>query len=217
MTNSEENRDRSLKGPPRKSFFEIVLMPIVIAILGSAATFAITTYQARTSKEIADAQRASAERMALSDRQLKALELFSRMIVSEKETEKQMAVRLLTAVDAELARQLTASIEANPTFSPIIKKEAQAVAEAVPRGYAFAVVGSFRTFGEAESFANRIEKSALSMPEIYLAENDYYAVTLGGYLQRQEAAQRVRIAKDKGIAADAYVWTSTIWGDNLRR
>jgi len=123
----------------------------------------------------------------------------------------------LTAVDAELARQLTASIEANPKFSLNIKKEAQAVAAKVPRGYAFAVVGSFRTFQEAERFAERIQKSVPYPPEIYLAENDYYAVSLGGYLERQEAAQRVRFAKEKGIAGDAYVWSSTIWGDNLRK
>ncbi len=215
MSNTEDNKSKT--DPPRKTFLEIALMPIVVALLGSGATFAITTYQTRTAKDIADAQRASAERIAVSDRQLKALELFSRMIVSEKETEKEMAVRLLTAVDAELARQLTASIEANPTFSPNIKKEAQAVAKIVPRGYAFPVVGSFRTFQEAEKFAERIQKSVPYLPEIYLAENDYYAVSLGGYLERQEAAQRVRLAREKGIAGDAYVWNSTIWGNNLRK
>lgn len=206
-----------MEDSPKKSLFEIMLMPIVVALLGSLATFAITTYQTRAARDIADAQRASAERIAISERQLKALELFSRMIVSENETEKQMAVRLLTAVDADLARQLTASIEANPTFSPSVKKEAEAVAEMVPRGFYFAVVGSFRTLHEAENFANRMQKSVSYPLEIYLAENNYYAVTLGGYQSSQEASQRVKIAKEKGIAVDAYVWNSAIWGGNLRK
>lgn len=202
---------------PKKSLLEIGLMPLVVALLGSGATIAITMYQTQTARDLAAAQRASAERIAVSDRQLKALDLFSRMIVSDKEPEREMAVRLLTAVDAELAPQLTASIQASPSFSPKVREEARSVAERVPRGYAFAVVGSFRTFQEAERFAERIQGSVPNAPEIYLAENNYYAVSLGGYLDRQEAAQRVRLAREKGVASDAYVWTSTVWGTNLRK
>ncbi|MEK6325547.1 MAG: SPOR domain-containing protein [Acidobacteriota bacterium] len=82
-------------------------------------------------------------------------------------------------------------------------------------GNAFPVVGSFTDRNEALGFAR---KSKLRFTpyalEMYLAENDYYAVTLGGYMNQAEASKRVRFAKDKG-AKDAYVWVSDNWGDNL--
>lgn len=80
----------------------------------------------------------------------------------------------------------------------------------------FAVVGSFRQISEARLFAKKLESNGIKFkPEIYLAENDYYAVSLGGYLSKSEASRRVRYARDTGIAHDAYVWTSILWGRNL--
>jgi hypothetical protein len=84
------------------------------------------------------------------------------------------------------------------------------------RNYEFPVVGSLTTLDEAVRVARRLQEQNFPYPvQIYLAENDYYAVTLGGYLERQEAARRVQYAKDKGIAKDAYVRYSTAWGENL--
>ncbi len=78
----------------------------------------------------------------------------------------------------------------------------------------FAVVGSFRQLEEAEAFARRLTDQGYQ-PEIYKAENYYYAVTLGGYLELKEAKRLVELAKKEGIAHDAYVWRSTQWGTNL--
>jgi hypothetical protein len=85
---------------------------------------------------------------------------------------------------------------------------------AAERGNWFAVVGSFRVQSNAVNFAEKLSKNNLR-PEIYLAENDYYAVTLGGYLDLKQAKQLVAMAKEKGIADDAYVWKSDVWGENL--
>lgn len=43
-----------------------------------------------------------------------------------------------------------------------------------------------------------------------------YAVTLGGYLSKADASERVTYARSSGIASDAYAWSSTIWGRNIR-
>jgi hypothetical protein len=88
------------------------------------------------------------------------------------------------------------------------------VLPAAESGNWFAVVGSFREFSDAENFANSLSEKNLR-PEIYLAENDYYAVTLGGFLDLKQAKHLVAMAKEKGIANDAYVWQSDSWGKNL--
>jgi len=42
-------------------------------------------------------------------------------------------------------------------------------------------MGSFRQLSEAILFAKKLENNGIEFkPEIYLAENDYYAVSLGG-------------------------------------
>lgn len=80
----------------------------------------------------------------------------------------------------------------------------------------FTVVASYRSFEDARSFALKLDSAEYDFqPHIYLAENDYYGVTLGGYLDYREAVRRMRFAKSHGIAADAYVWQSVLWGDNL--
>ncbi len=43
-----------------------------------------------------------------------------------------------------------------------------------------------------------------------------YAITLGGYLSKADAAKRVSYARSSGIAPDAYPWRSNIWGENIR-
>ena len=83
-------------------------------------------------------------------------------------------------------------------------------------GNTFAVVGSYRDLAEAKDFANKLRESGMRYPvEIFLAENNYYAVTLGGYLTYQEATNRVDFAKRTALAKDAYVWVSQVWGENL--
>jgi hypothetical protein len=84
------------------------------------------------------------------------------------------------------------------------------------RGDAFPVVASPKDLNSAIDLARKIRAVVKEYPvEVYLAENDYYAVTLGGYLLPEDALKRVKFARDRKIAADAYVWQSNQWGDNL--
>jgi cell division protein FtsN len=74
----------------------------------------------------------------------------------------------------------------------------------------FAVVGSFRDLKQAKTFAQRMQRTGYE-PEIYLAENNYYAVTIGSSLDYKEARKLVEQARKSGIAQDAYVWQSDLW------
>jgi hypothetical protein len=74
----------------------------------------------------------------------------------------------------------------------------------------FAVVGSFRDLKQAKTFAQRVQRTGYD-PEIYLAENNYYAVTIGSALDYKTARKLVEQARKSGIAQDAYVWQSDLW------
>lgn len=199
-----------------KSWIEVFVMPIVVGVVGGAATYFISGSQIQSAQDIAAAERASAEKRARVEQQLKLLEMFSAKITSSNPRERELAVRLLRMLDQELASKLAEAIAADETETPKIRTEARTVAQEVRKGDAFPVVRSVRDFASAVDFARRLRASHPEYPaEVYLAENAYYAVTLGGYLDRDEAARRVKFARDKGIAPDAYVWQSRIWGDNL--
>lgn len=80
----------------------------------------------------------------------------------------------------------------------------------------FAVVGSFRHETDARQFAEDLLRKRYR-PEIYLSENAYFAVTLGGYLDREQARRLVEMARAEGIGREAYVWRSDHWGENRLR
>ncbi len=97
-----------------------------------------------------------------------------------------------------------------------VRTAARVITQKITKGTVFPVVGSFMELGEAISFANKLEDRGFSYkPEIYLSENNYYGVTLGGYLSLEEAIKRTEYARTKGIAKDAYTYSSINWGDNL--
>jgi hypothetical protein len=117
-------------------FLEVALMPLVVALVGGLATFAITYYQTKNSaavataqmlsaERLASAQQAAAEKSAQSDRELKALELFSHMIVSESSREREMAVRMLSAVNGDLATRLAKLIQGDEKETPSVRDEAK--------------------------------------------------------------------------------------------
>ncbi|QDO82387.1 hypothetical protein FM037_02940 [Shewanella psychropiezotolerans] len=42
-----------------------------------------------------------------------------------------------------------------------------------------------------------------------------YAITLGGYLSKNESMKRVQYAKEKNIAKDSYNWRTEKWGEDM--
>ncbi len=203
--------------PREKSCIEIVLMPLMVALVGIGGTYFIAKEQGRSADTAREAQLASTRELATADRQIRLLEVFAERITSTDENQRIAVLRLLREVDPELAERLANAVsEAEPEESEVRRVAEEVAEEAAARGYSFAVVGSFRKFKEAERFARSIMGSGYEYePEIYLAENAYYGVSLGGYLTYKEALKRVNYAKSSKIAEDAYVWSSRIWGENL--
>jgi myosin heavy subunit len=77
---------------------------------------------------------------------------------------------------------------------------------------AFAVVGSFPQREKALDGAKKLKERGLAYPvEVYQREPNRYALTLGGYLDYQEASRRVEYAKQQGMS-DAYARLAKNWG-----
>lgn len=97
-----------------KTWAEIFLMPIVIAIVGGIATFVVAYFQTQSTTEIKKSQIESAERISAAERdsaekkfraeqQVKILEIFGERFFSDNAKEKELAVKMLAAVDPRLA------------------------------------------------------------------------------------------------------------------
>lgn len=200
-----------------KKWGEVILMPLVVALLGSGATYFITKTQIGSSERMAAAERDSAEKRARLDRQTKLLEIFNSKITSQSVRDQKLAILLLKVVDPEVAIQLAKAITSDTNSPPELMQAAHAVVAEANRGNAFAVVASPRDLNSAIDFSRKIKSTATQYPvEIYLTgDHGYYAVTLGGYLPLDDALKRVDFARDQKIAVDAFVWQTDQWGDNL--
>ena len=117
--------------PNHKRWIEVVLMPLVIALVGISGTYFIT-----------DRQQKDTTTKSAVDRQIKILEIFSAKITSTEEKERILALRLLRAIDSELAEKLARAVsETEPEQSPVkqianqVAEEAEARSRLLPRIY----------------------------------------------------------------------------------
>lgn len=192
-------------------------MPMVVAIVGIVGTVLITQQQSNSATLMRATELEKTQEIATADRQIKVLELFADKILSPDQNQKLLALRLLAAVDGDLAKKLATAVSEDESETPQIKAFAKRMAiDVAMRGNSFPVIASYPSFDDAVIFAKGIESKKYDyMPEIYLSENHFYGVTLGGYLSQKEALKRVKYAKDNNIAPDAYVRSSHKWSDNL--
>ena len=201
-----------------KSWVEVLLFPLVITVIGIFGTHFVTNTQLESAKNLAEANQSNENKRAHSQEQLKLLEIFSDQFKSEDPIKRKMAVHFLGALEPELAEKLAQAV-ADTDPAPEVREIAGAVVTAaVQQGNSFAVVGSYQNLQQAQDALNGIrdkltQANLLYVPEVYLSENGYYALTLGGNLTSKEANQRVQRAKS--VVADAYVRTSDRWGPNL--
>jgi hypothetical protein len=101
-----------------KNWIEIFLMPLVIAGVGILGTYLITQQQELNAIAKAD-----------SDRQIKILEIFAEKITNDDIKQRLLAIKLLRALDDDLAEKLASAVaEAEPDKSKI-KKVATKVAD----------------------------------------------------------------------------------------
>jgi len=137
----------------------------------------------------------------------------------DEETRTRLRNVMVVTFPPETSDKLFEKLEAtvSETEKNVWREGQKIIQEKLPKGYSFAVVGSYKEFNEAIQLAKKLQLSQKGYtPEIYLSENNYYAVSLGGYLSYKEALNRVEYAKKEGIIAqDAYIRSSRNWGENL--
>ena len=107
----------------KKNWIEIILMPIVVAGVGILGTYFITHQQERNAQAKAD-----------SDRQVKILEIFAEKVTSPDEGQRLLALKLLRAVDDDLAAKLASAVaETEPEHSPVKEVATEVAIEARAR------------------------------------------------------------------------------------
>src|SRR5712691_1282655 len=116
--------------PAGKDWTQVVLMPLVVAIVGVIGTWFVTAQQ-----ESSEKARASAER------EVKLLEIFANKVTSQKPEEKILALRLLRSMEPALAEKLGEAVfESAPEgnvreVARAVIQEATAKAQLFPRIY----------------------------------------------------------------------------------
>jgi hypothetical protein len=201
----------------KKSFLEIFLTPLVIALVGCLGTYFVTNQQLKSSVLQSKTQLESTERLTKSDQQIKIIEIFSEKITSKDIREREIAVRILSALDPDLGGKLIEAIAQSSKEDTVIRNVAiQLMADESSKGYSYPVLSSFTSLTEAVSAAKKLQQKNLSYEiHIYEASNGFYAVCLGGKLSLTESKIRVNYAKTNGISKEAYVRTTDKWKENL--
>lgn len=118
----------------------------------------------------------------------------------------------LTSVSSRLGPQT------NKLINSFILKDTPPLLHRTTKKPYFVIVGSFTELGDAKRFADHIiKKSAGHKLQIRLAINGYYGVILGERVDSKEAKSLIELAKDAGIAKDAYIYDADdyIWGEDL--
>jgi uncharacterized protein (UPF0333 family) len=106
-----------------KTWVEVILMPVVIAVVGIMGTYLVTAQQHKAVEIRAATERKAAEIRADSDRQLKIIEIFMEKITSNDENERLFALNLTRTLDIDLSiKLLTAVIESSPKITESFRK-----------------------------------------------------------------------------------------------
>jgi hypothetical protein len=119
----------------KKSLIEMVLMPLVIAVVGIGGTYFITAQQEKNAKTSKDAQLESTRELAEADRQVKILEIFAEKVASQDQQERILALRLLDALEPTLAEKLASAVVAAEPQESEVRKVADEVAQEATRVY----------------------------------------------------------------------------------
>jgi hypothetical protein len=168
--------------PERRHWVEIALMPLVIALIGTIGTWLVTRQQER-----------SAQQRANSDRQVKVLEIFAEKITSPDDRQRLLALRMLRAVDAELASDLALAVaETEPEESAVrdvataVATESGARAGHSPQVYVHVPDEASRR--GARRAAERLEEAGFAVPGIENVGDRSPAATQLRYFRKREEA-----------------------------
>ncbi len=101
---------------PTKNWLEILIIPLVLALVGTMGTYFITRQQ-----------ESNANKQAESDRQVKILEIFAEKVTAENPKERVLAINLLRTLDPALAKKLAAAVILSEDEESEVKHAAQRV------------------------------------------------------------------------------------------
>lgn len=207
--------ESNFKDQKRKTWVEIVAIPIAIAVTGLISASLVTRAQIANSEsissasvtnaaQIARANLEAAERTATSQKQLKALELHVKYIADPDPRIRELGVKMLSAIEPDLANRLRELIIASEN-NPAVKASAEQIEIA---GW-FAIIASSQNIEEAKKFAHELNERKIPYnAQVFTFTDDtgniFYAITLDGYLSQSEAKIRVAYARKNGIARDAF-------------
>jgi hypothetical protein len=104
-------------------------MPLVVALVGMAGTYFITKQQENSAQTLGRAQLESTKELASADRQIKILEIFAEKVASPDQAERILALRLLRAVDGDLAAKLATAVLEGESQDSEVRRVADEVAE----------------------------------------------------------------------------------------
>jgi hypothetical protein len=112
-----------------KKIIEILITPIVVALVGILGTYFITRQQIDSSSTLSNAQITSADNLAKTEQQIKVIEIFSDKITSGNKEDQELALRILRAIDSELAEKLSKAVAESEETEATIRKLALEVEE----------------------------------------------------------------------------------------
>lgn len=108
---------------------EILFAPLVIALVGILGTFFINSkLDDSAAKRAENDQKIAADR-AISDRQIKMLEIFGEKISGKDDRQRMLALNLLKTVDLELAANVASAVRDSEQEPSAVKKLASQVAQ----------------------------------------------------------------------------------------
>jgi hypothetical protein len=200
----------------KKSIFELLLLPVVVTIVGSISTYMITQQQLKSAELVSKTQLESTERTTRSDQQIKIIQIFSDKITSKDIREREIAVRILKALDTSLALKLISSIAETNSEDPSVKQVAQSLEEQLTdvdnsRSY-FCVISSHATLEQAINRANTVKNDDLGYPiHVYLGRNNFYAICVGGSQSKTNAEKIKKILREKGLKDSPIIRYAPHW------
>ncbi|QKJ23161.1 SPOR domain-containing protein [Poseidonibacter lekithochrous] len=202
--------------PNRKTLLEVLITPVVVAIVGIVGTYLITKQQNEYTKELREVEINKLQEQAVIDRELKIIEIFADKITSGEPNQKVAALQILKVIDGEMAIKLAEVTLKVTNENSIVAESAKDVISSMKSiGNSFPIIISFKSLNDAKKYVRENNKGLKYILTIFLSDNGFYAVTLGGYLSYKEAKIRINYALDNKLSDDAYVKTSTKLGKNL--
>ncbi len=190
--------------PEKKSWVEIILMPLVVVLIGSIGTWLITQQQEKNARLVSRSQIASAEKIAKADLQVKVLDMFSTRIASADDNQRILGLKMLSAVDPVMAAKLASVVAETEPAKSEVQKVAQQVASdarALP-ARVYIHIRQDEDRPRALVVEQILETRGFTVPDIIRVGRNSPQTTELRYFhetERQEASQIVYILKSTGL------------------